>query len=143
MVVAPAVRAKSLVDSIMLYREDGKTIIKWSGNVSVLLFANILEEKGAKKDIIVAEAHTLHGRCWLIAPGTMQVMVWAVELQLATLPAKDANRIIEDVKNRYQVVAGKNVLATSLNNLNPVVHFVPRVVNADRIYSVGKDFHLY
>jgi len=59
MVVVPAVRAKSLVDSIVPYREDGKTIIKWSGNVSVLLFANILEEKGAKKDIIVAEAHTL------------------------------------------------------------------------------------
>jgi len=70
-------------------------------------------------------------------------MVWAVEFQLATLPAKDANRIIEDVKNRYQVVAGKNVLATSLNNLNPVVHFVPRVMNADRIDSAGKDFHLY
>lgn len=76
-------------------------------------------------------------------PGTVQVMVWAVELQLATLPAKDANRIIEDVKNMYHVVAGKNVLATSMNNLNPVVPCVPRVMNADRIDSVAKDFHLY
>jgi len=41
------------------------------------------------------------------------------------------------------VVAGKNVLAKSMNHLNPVVPCVPRVMNADRIDSVGKDFHLY
>jgi opine dehydrogenase len=143
MMVVPAIGAKSFFNSIVPYLEDGQTIIKWSGNFSALLFANILKEKGIKKDIILAEAHTLPWGCRLVAPGTVQIMVWAVKLLFATLPAKNINRIIDDVKNMYPVVAGENVLATSLNNLNPIVHPVGSVMNAGWIDSAGKDFYLY
>jgi opine dehydrogenase len=143
MMVVPAIGAKSFFNSIVPYLEDGQTIIKWSGNFSALLFANILKEKGIKKDIILAEAHTLPWGCRLVAPGTVQIMVWAVKLLFATLPAKNINRIIDDVKNMYPVVGGENVLATSLNNLNPIVHPVGSVMNAGWIDSAGKDFYLY
>ena len=143
MMAVPAIGAKSFFNSIVPYLEDGQTIIKWSGNFSALLFANILKEKGIKKDITLAEAHTLPWGCRLVAPGTVQIMVWAVKLLLATLPAKNIDRVIDDVKNMYPVVAGENVLATSLNNLNPVVHPVGSVMNAGWIDAAGKDFYLY
>ena len=143
MMAVPAIGAKSFFNSIVPYLEDGQTIIKWSGNFSALLFANILKEKGIKKDIVIAEAHTLPWGCRLVAPGTVQIMVWAIKLLFATLPAKNINRVIDDVKNMYPVVAGENVLATSLNNLNPIVHPVGSVMNAGWIDSAGKDFYLY
>ncbi|MFO7773265.1 MAG: NAD/NADP octopine/nopaline dehydrogenase family protein [Dehalococcoidia bacterium] len=127
----------------MPYLEDGQTIIKWSANFSALLFAKILRERGRNKDITLAEAHTLPWGCRLAAPGTAQIMVWATKLLFATLPAKNIDRVINEVKNMYPVVPGDNVLATSLNNLNPIVHPIGTVMNAGWVDSAGKDFYFY
>lgn len=48
------------------------------------------------------------------------VEVW--KLLIATLPTQEAARVLGDLKGIYPVVAGENVLASSLNNLNPIVH---------------------
>jgi opine dehydrogenase len=143
MMAVPAIGAEMFFNSVVPYLEDGQTIIKWSGNFSALLFANILKGKGLKKDITLAEVHTLPWGCRLVAPGTVQIMVWVIRLMLATLPAKNINRVIDDMKNMYPVVAGENVLATSLNNLNPVVHPIGTIMNAGWIDTIGEDFHLY
>jgi opine dehydrogenase len=143
MMAIPATGAKSFFSSIVPYLEDGQTIIKWSANFSALLFSSMLKERGINRDITLAEGHTLPWGCRLVAPGTVQIMVWAVRLLIATLPAKNMGRVIDDVKNMYPVVAGENVLATSLNNLNPIVHPVGSVMNAGWIDAAGKDFYLY
>ena len=49
MMAVPAIGAKSFFSSIVPYLEEGQTIIKWSGNFSALLFANILKEKGVNQ----------------------------------------------------------------------------------------------
>jgi opine dehydrogenase len=143
MMAVPAIGTKSFFSSIMPYLEDGQTIIKWSGNFSALLFANMLKERGIKKDITLAEGHTLPWGCRLVEPGTVQIMVWVVRLLLATLPAKNIDRVMDDVKNMYPLVAGENVMATTLNNLNPIVHPVGTVMNAGWIDTIGKDFYFY
>ena len=143
MMNVPALGARTFFNSIMPYLEDGQTIIKWSGNFSALLFASMLKEKGIKKDITLAEGHTLPWGCRLVEPGKVQIMVWVTRLLLATLPAKNLDRIIEDVKKMYPVVAGENVLGTTLNNLNPVVHPIGTVMNAGWIDTIGKDFYFY
>ena len=143
MMTVPAIGSKKFFDAIMPHLEDEQTVIKWSGNFSALLFANMLKEKGINKDITLAEAHTLPWGCRLAEPATAQIMVWAVKLLLATLPAKNTDKVIRDVEKMYPVVAGENVLATTLNNLNPIVHPVGTVLNAGWIDSLGKDFYLY
>jgi len=143
MMVVPAIGAISFFNSILPYLEDGQTIIKWSANFSTFSFAKILKEKGTKKDITLAETHTLPWGCRLVAPGTVEIMVWAVKLLLATLPAKKVDKVINEVKNMYPVVAGENILAPSLNNLNPVVHPVGTVMNAGWIDTIAKDFYFY
>ena len=142
MMAVPAIGAKKFFNSIMPYLEDGQTVIKWSGNFSALSFANMLKENGIRKDITLAEGHTLPWGCRLVAPGTVQIMVWVVKLLFATFPTKHIDRVIDDVKNMYPVVAGENVLATSLNNLNPVCHPAGTVMNAGWIDTLGKDFCL-
>jgi len=143
MMAVPAIGTKSFFNSIMPYLEDGQTVIKWSGNFSALLFASMLKERGVKKDITLAEGHTLPWGCRLVAPGTVQIMVKVIRLLLATLPAKNIDRVVNDVKNMYPVVAGENVLATTLNNLNPIIHPVGTVMNAGWIDTMGKDFYFY
>ena len=143
MMAVPAFGTKTFFSRIIPYLEDGQTIVKWSANFSALVFAKLLKEKGINKDITLAEAHTLPWGCRLTEPGTAKIMVWAVKLLLATLPANNIDRVMEDVKEMYPVVAGENVLSTTLNNLNPIVHPIGTVMNAGWVDTMGEDFYLY
>jgi len=70
-----------------------------------LAFGKLLKERGIKKEITLAEAHRLPWGCRLVRLGTVHIVVWAVKLLLATLPAKNIERVIEDVKEMYLIVA--------------------------------------
>jgi len=143
MMPIPATGHKRFFTSIMPYLQDGQTIVMWPGNYSALLFANMLREKGIKRDITLAEGHTLPWGCRLEAPGRIKIFVDAWKLQLAAFPVKNTGRVINDLKAIYPVVPGENVLATSLNNLNPIVHPVGAILNAGWVDTLGKDFYFY
>jgi opine dehydrogenase len=143
MIPIPAFGHEHFFSSIMPFLEDGQTIVTWPGNFSALLFANMLREKGIKKHVTLAEAHTLPWGCRLEGPARVRVFVEAWKLLVSAFPAKDTGKVIDDLKKIYPVVAGENVLATSLNNPNPIVHPVGTVLNAGWIDTLGKDFFLY
>lgn len=143
MMPIPATGHQHFFRAIMPYLKDGQTIVAWPGNYAALLFASMLREKGIKKDITLAEGHTLPWGCRLEAPGRIKVFVDAWKLLLAALPSKDTTRVINDLKDFYPVVPGSSVLATSLNNLNPIVHPVGTILNAGWIDTKREDFHLY
>lgn len=143
MMVIPAIGSNVFFHEIIPYLENGQTVIKWSANFSALSFAKILRDKGIKKDITLAESHTLPWGCRLIEPGTVQIMVWAVKLLCATLPAKNIDRVTRDLARMYPVVPAENVLGTTLNNLNPIVHPIGTIMNAGWIDTLGKDFYFY
>lgn len=143
MIAAPAEGAVKLFEYIIPYLKDGHTILKWAGNFSALQFAEILREKGIKKDITLAEGHTLPWGCRLIAPTIVEIMVWVVELKVCALPAKNTDKVINDIGKMYPVVAGENVLASTFNNLNPIVHPVGTIMNAGWVDTKGKDFYFY
>ena len=96
-----------------------------------------------KKDITLAEGHTLPWGCRLESPGVIRIFVDAWKLLLAAFLAKNTGRVINELKDIYPVVPGDNVLATSLNNLNPIVHPVGTVLNAGWVDTLQKDFHFY
>jgi opine dehydrogenase len=143
MMAIPAIGHKRFFSAIMPYLEDGQIIVVWPGNYSGLLFANMLRTKGIKKDITLAEAHTLPWGCRLEGPARIKIFVDAWKLLVAAFPAKNTGRVINDLKDVYPVVPGENVLATSLNNLNPIVHPAGAVLNAGWIDTLQKDFYLY
>jgi len=143
MLCLPGIGTKKFFEWIIPHLADGQTIIKWAANFSSLLFAKMQKKKGINKDITLAEAHTLPWGCRLLAPGTARIAVWAVRLLLATLPARKIDDVIGDIKKMYPVVATENVLATSLNNLNPIVHPVACIMNTGWIETALENFHLY
>jgi len=143
MLSIPAVGHKHFFASIMPYLKDGQTIVTWPGNYSALLFANMLIKEGIKRDVTLAEGHTLPWGCRLDGQGRTRIFVDAWRLLLAAFPAKNTDRVVNDLKPIYPVVRGENVLATSLNNLNPIVHPIGTILNAGWIDTLGKDFHLY
>lgn len=143
MIPVPAIGHRRFFSAIMPYLEDGQTIVTWPGNYSGLLFAKMLTEGDINKSVTLAEAHTLPWGCRLESPGVIKIMVEAWKLLLAAFPAKNTDKVIDDLKDIYPVVPAENVLAASLNNLNPIVHPVGALLNAAWIDALGKDFYLY
>lgn len=143
MLVIPAIASPTFFKGIIPFLEDGQTVIKWSANFSTLALVKMLKEQGIEKDLTLAETHTLPWGCRLVKPGTVQIMVWAVKLLLASFPARNVDAVFQDVSNMYPVAKAENVLATSLNNLNPIVHPVGAVMNAGWIDTLGKNFYFY
>jgi opine dehydrogenase len=143
MMPIPATGHERFFKAIMPHLEDGQTIVSWPGNYASLYFARMLKEEGIKKNVTLAEAHTLPWGCRLEAAGRVRIFVDAWKLLLAALPAKETARIVKELKDYYPVEAGASVLATSLNNLNPIVHPVGTILNAGAIDNKGEGFHLY
>ncbi len=143
MMPIPATGHERFFRAIVPYLEDGQTIVAWPGNYASLYFARMLKEEGIKKEITLAECHTLPWGCRREAPARVRIFVDAWKLLLAALPAKDTARVVKELKGYYPVVAGSSVLATSLNNLNPIVHPVGTILNAGAVDSRKDDFHLY
>jgi opine dehydrogenase len=142
MMPIPATGHERFFKAIMPYLEDGQTIVTWPGNYASLYFARMLKEEGLKKDITLAEGHTLPWGC-RGEGGKIKIFVDAWRLLRATLPSKDTARVVKELKDYYPVVAASNVLETSLNNLNPIVHPVGTILNAGAIDTRGEGFHLY
>jgi opine dehydrogenase len=142
MMPIPATGHERFFQAIMPYLEDGQTIVSWPGNYASLYFARMLKEAGIKKDVTLAEAHTLPWGCRREG-GQVRIFVDAWKLLLAALPSKETAKVVRELKDYYPVVAASSVLETSLNNLNPIVHPVGTILNAGAVDSKGEGFHLY
>ena len=143
MMTIPATGHERFFSAIIPYLENGQTIVSWPGNYAALFFANMLRRDGITRNITLAEVHTLPWGCRLEAPARVRIFVEAWKLLLAAFPAKRTEEVVADLKDAYPVVAGENVLATSLNNLNPIVHPAGTVLNAGWIDTLGKEFYFY
>ena len=76
-------------------------------------------------------------------PGKVRIFVDAWKLLVAAFPASETGRVLGDLRSMYPVEAGENVVATSVNNLNPIVHPIGCVLNAGWIDTLAGDFYFY
>jgi opine dehydrogenase len=143
MMAIPAIGHERFFSAIIPYLESGQTVVSWPGNYAALFFANMLRRDGITRNITLAEGHTLPWGCRLEAPARVRIFVEAWKLLLAAFPAERTEEVVADLKDAYPVIAGENVLASSLNNLNPIVHPAGTVLNAGWIDTLGKDFCFY
>ncbi|MFB0508343.1 MAG: NAD/NADP octopine/nopaline dehydrogenase family protein [Thermodesulfobacteriota bacterium] len=143
MLAIPAMGHERFFSAIMPYLEDGQTIVSWPGNYAALRFSAMFRESKIHKKITLAEGHTLPWGCRMEDAGRVRIFVEAWKLLVAAMPASETERVLTDLRTLYPVAAGENVLATSMNNLNPIVHPVGCVLNAGWIDTLGKDFYFY
>jgi opine dehydrogenase len=97
------------------------------------------------EDIIVAETSTLPYAVRTLEPGKIRVFLKLKGgLFLAALPAKNTDKVLENIREVYPAMtAAKNVLQTSLQNANPVIHPAVTLLNAALIERTGGNFFFY
>lgn len=142
-VVLPAFAHAYVAQQLAGCLEDGQTVVVCPGATGgALEFRAIWNKAGCTAKVRLCETNSLFYAA-RAHDGVATISGVKDELSLAALPAGDTQAILDDLADVYpQLIPAANVLETSLNNMNTVVHPLPVLLNAGRIES-GEKFRHY
>jgi len=145
-VVGPAYSTRPFAEACRPYLRKGQIVIVCPGSCGGALdFKNGAGLALQDKDIIIAETSTLPYAVRITEPGKIHVFLKLKKgLFLAAVPAGCTAQVLDSIKDIYPVMAAaKNILQTSLQNGNPVIHPAITLLNAALIERTSGDFFFY
>ena len=144
--VGPAYSTRPFAEACRPHLEHGQIVIVCPSSCGGSIeFKNGAGLELADETIVVAETSTLPYAVRLLEPGKIRIFnKLKGGLFLAALPAQKTRAVLEQVRDVYpKMVAAKNILQTSLQNGNPVIHPTITLMNAALIERTGGDFEFY
>ena len=144
--VGPAYSTRPFADACKPHLKHGQIVIVCPSSCGgAIEFKNGAGLDLRNDDIVVAETSTLPYAVRLIDPGKIRIFnKLKGGLFLAALPAKKTTAVLEQVRDVYPAMsAAKNILQTSLQNGNPVIHPTITLMNVARIERTKGDFDFY
>ena len=144
-VVGPAFATEPFGEAVAGKLVPDQTVIVTPGSCGgALAFKRAAGLAVEDESIRVAETHTLHYAVRLTEPGHVHVFLkLKAGNLLAALPGSETDSILEMISDVYpSMEPARNVIQTSLQNANPVIHPAVSLCNAARIEGEG-DFLFY
>ena len=144
--VGPAYSTRPFAEACKPYLKQGQIVIVCPSSCGGSIeFKNGAELNLRDEDIVVAETSTLPYAVRLIEPGKIRIFnKLKGGLFLAAVPAQHTNYVLEQVRDVYPTMkAAKNILQTSLQNGNPVIHPTITLMNVALIERTRGDFDFY
>jgi opine dehydrogenase len=144
--VGPAYSTRAFAKACRPYLRTGQIVIICPGScMGSLEFKNQAQLSLKDETIIVAETSTLPYAVRLIEPGKLQVYLKLnAGLFVAALPGRITPKVLEKIRDIYPAMtAAKNILQTSLQNGNPVIHPAISLLNAALIERTQGKFYFY
>lgn len=144
LVAVPAFAHELIMKECVPHLEEGQTIVFMPGNYASLRFHTLLQEMGMINAVRIAETSSMLYACRRLDSNKVNVMAIKHQLPTAALPAKDTAEVVSFINRVFgQFVPANNVLETSMNNLNHMVHPAPAILNAGRIENTKGNFDFY
>lgn len=146
LVVGPAYSTEAIANACKPYLRDGqKILVSPSSCGGSIVFKRALGMDLQDDRIWVAETSTLPYAVRVLSPGEIHVYLKLKGgYYLAALPSRLSNDFYDVIKDVYpEVVIGENVLQTSLQNANPVIHPAVTLLNSSLIERTKGDFYFY
>ncbi|MGD2176325.1 MAG: NAD/NADP octopine/nopaline dehydrogenase family protein [Anaerolineae bacterium] len=144
--VGPAYSTRPFAEACRPYLRKGHVVLVCPGScMGSLAFKNAAGLDLRSRDVIVAETSTLPYAVRVVEPGRIRVFLKVKDgLFLAAVPSRDTPQVLERTQGVYPLlVTAKNVLQTSLQNGNPVIHPAVTLLNAALIGRTEGDFYFY
>lgn len=145
-VVGPAYSTEAFAKACRPYLRKGQVVIVCPGSCSgSIVFKNALGVDASDEDFIVAETSTLPYAVRLIAPGKIHVFLRLKDgVFISALPSKRTQYVRGMIASLYPYMhSAKNVLQTSLQNGNPIIHPAVTLLNAALIERTKGGFFFY
>ena len=144
--VGPAYSTRPFAEACKPYLKQGQIVIVCPSSCA----GSIEFKHGAglelrDEEIVVAETSTLPYAVRLVEPGRIKLFNKLTGgLLLAAVPARNTHYVLEQVRDVYpEMSAAKNILQTSLQNGNPVIHPPITLMNVALIERTKGDFDFY
>jgi len=145
-VVGPAYSTKPFAEICKPHLRKGQIVIVCPGScMGSIVFKNAVQTNPDIEDIVIAETSTLPYAVRIVGSGKIQVFLKLEDgLFIAAVQSRKTNYILERIQDVYPAVkSAKNVLQTSLQNGNPVIHPTITLLNAALIERTGGNFLFY
>ena len=145
-VVGPAYSTVPFGEAVAGKLNPGQTVIVSPSSCGgALAFKKSVGLAIEDDSIRVAETSTLHYAVRLTEPGRVHVFLkLKAGNLLAALPSKQTDDILQMVADVYPgMEPAQNVMQTSLQNANPIIHPAVTLANAARIEGTAGDFLFY
>jgi len=145
-VVGPAYSTRPFAQVCRPHLRDGQMVLVCPGSCAGSLVFK--QEAGLAYDdthILVAETSTLPYAVRLVGPAKIRVFLKLKSgLFVTAVPASQTPSFTQTLSTTYPgIMPAKNVLQTTLQNGNPVIHPAVSLLNAARIENTGGDFFFY
>ena len=144
--VGPAYSTRPFAEACKPYLKQGQIVIVCPSSCGGSIeFKNGASLELRDEEILVAETSTLPYAVRLLEPGKVRIFnKLKGGLFLAAVPAQKTDYVLEQVKDVYPAMsAAKNILQTSLQNGNPVIHPAITLMNVALIERTKGDFDFY
>jgi opine dehydrogenase len=130
--------------SLARYFEDGQ-YLWFISNFGAMRFNNWKKELNIIADVTPVETMSLIYAARALEPGKVVVFGVKDKLPTAALPARRTEDFLTKANMAFpQLVGAENILITSINNFNPIVHPPIVLFNAGRIEATDpKSWNLY
>jgi len=143
MVIVPAFAHALAAEACAPHLHDEQVVVLSPSTGGALEFAAVLRSHGAA-EVPVAEMHSLIYTCRMADPVTADLFYIKDHMPIGTFPSSRSDEVMARLTPLYpQMTPASNVLETSVNNINPVMHVAPTLLNTGRIESTGGDFLFY
>ncbi|GAA0737556.1 NAD/NADP octopine/nopaline dehydrogenase family protein [Clostridium oceanicum] len=136
-VVLPSLYHASIAKACAPYLKDGQTILLHpNATCGALEFRKVLDDENCKAKVTLAETQTLVYVCRAAKPGHAHIYGLKNVVLTAALPSSENKRVLKELNTVFpQFKEAENVLITSLENINAMLHPAPTILNAGRIDS--------
>ncbi len=144
--VGPAFATRPFAAACAPFLESGQEVVVCPGSTGgALAFKHEAGVGVVSDEIRVSETSTLPYAVRLTEPGHVRVFLKLTGGSfVATLPARHTERTLELLREVYPgLEPARNVLQTTLQNANPVIHPVVTLLNAALLERTGGDFLFY
>ena len=140
MVITPATAHRDIAKALVPFLQDEQIIVLHPGaTCGALEFYKVLTEENCPARVTIGETNTLIYACRSSKPGQATILGIKNKLLVAALPAGKSSHVADKLKIAYpQVQAADNVLITSFDNTNPIVHPATVLLNAAVVDSQKK-----
>ena len=141
MLVVPGFAREKFIQELGKYLEDGQTIVVWPGYFGAVRCAKLLADMGVKKDVTICETESLIYATKKTGPAQVLTKGKKDRLLCAAFPATRTQETVKRLQGIFSaLVPAKNVLETTIANLNPILHPPSVVCN---LYRVERKFYPY
>lgn len=145
-VVGPAYSTGVFGKAIKPYLEKGQIIVVCPSSCGgSIVFKNAIDLDLHDDDIIIAETSTLPYAVRTLESGKIKVFLkLKAGVYIAALPSKHTSKVYDLLKDVYPALTpAKNVLQTTLQNGNPIIHPPITLLNAGLVERTGGNFYFY